>query len=113
MNDRYIEICESLEWKVEETDDGYVELEKESPAGEDFVFTVKSEDFAKNVMRYFDDFDPEEHVFNLLSAKRRGFAGVPGIRELTDDAFAIQDMLDDLAIALWQAREENDNESVC
>ena len=40
MKDKYREVCESLDWSVHEYDDGTVELEKYSPAGEDFSFTV-------------------------------------------------------------------------
>ena len=40
MNEKYREICERLEWAVLEGTDGTVELEKHSPAGEDFIFEV-------------------------------------------------------------------------
>lgn len=40
MNPKYREVCERLEWNVYECDDGSIELEKHSPAGEDFSICV-------------------------------------------------------------------------
>ena len=37
MNERYREVCENRDWSVTVCDDGTVELEKYSPAGEDFA----------------------------------------------------------------------------
>jgi len=42
MNARYLDACEKLDWSVHECDDGTVELEKYSPAGEDFIITVEA-----------------------------------------------------------------------
>lgn len=100
LNPKYREICESLEWAVTECDDGTVELEKYSPAGEDFIITVNAEDFAREVERYADDFDADDHIAMWIEAKKNGTAGVPSTRELVHDAEDIQEMLNELAEAL-------------
>lgn len=100
LNPKYRDICEALEWKVTVFDDGTVELERYSPAGEDFSFTVEIKDFAREVERYADDFDIDDHITMWLKAKESGVAGVPTARELVHDAEAIQEMLNTLAEAL-------------
>ena len=100
LNPKYRDICESLEWAVTECDDGTVELEKYSPAGEDFIITVNAEDFAREVERYADDFDVDDHIAMWIEAKKNGTAGVPSTRELVHDAEDIQEMLNELAEAL-------------
>lgn len=61
MNKRIKRICENLDWYIHEykTD---VELEKYSPAGEDFFFCVDKKDFINNVIEYAEDFDADEHA---------------------------------------------------
>lgn len=100
LNPKYREICESLEWAVTECDDGTVELERYSPAGEDFIITVNAEDFAREVERYADDFDVDDHIAMWIEAKKNVTAGVPSTRELVHDAEDIQEMLNELAEAL-------------
>ena len=100
LNPKYRDICESLEWAVTECDDGTVELEKYSPAGEDFIITVNAEDFVREVERYADDFDVDDHIAMWIEAKKNGTAGVPSTRELVHDAEDIQEMLNELAEAL-------------
>ena len=100
LNPKYRKICEDLEWAVHTYDDGTVELEKYSPAGEYFVFTVNAEDFAREVEQYADDFDVDDYIAMWIEAKRNGTAGVPSTRELVHDAEDIQEMLNELAEAL-------------
>lgn len=52
MNERYREVCENRDWSVTVCDDGTVELEKYSPAGEDFIVAVDAENFVENVKKY-------------------------------------------------------------
>lgn len=99
LNRKYKKICERLEWRVAE-DSGTVELEKYSPAGEDFIFAASVENFAKDVELYADNFDIDEHIEMWIEAKRNGVAGVPSTRELVQDAYDIQAMLNELAEAL-------------
>ena len=107
MDERLRDVCEELEWKVMEDDDGSIELEKDSPAGEDFIVTVWPADhngsMAGAVREYADDFDIDDHVYGLLEAKQNGFAGVPSVTVLANDAEAIEKMLYELAYALEEA----------
>lgn len=57
----YLDILEKREWSVcDYTDDGRVELEWYSPAGEDFIVCVKVENFPDEILDYSDSFDPDE-----------------------------------------------------
>lgn len=95
----YEEVFEDLEWDCHKCDDGTLELEKHSPAGEDFIFTINGKDIPAEVAEYAEDFDTDEHV--ELWVGGRGERGVPEtVRELLEDAEAIQKMLDELAEAL-------------
>lgn len=109
LNPKYREICEALEWAVTECDDGTIELEKYSPAGEDFIFYVEAENFAKEVEEYANNFDPDDHIAMWLEVKRRGTcSGIPSPRELVHDAEEIDKMLRELAEALT----EDDRKSI-
>lgn len=103
--EKLLEEAENLEWSYriyrEDSDRTYVELEKYSPAGEDFIMTV---DFLEEseIISFFDDlnqsyayFDVDEHV--EMYAPNRGQNGVPGTyRELVEDAEAIKEMIGEL-----------------
>lgn len=104
MNERYREVCENLDWSVTVDDSGNVELEKYSPAGEDFIFCVDEENFVDNVKAYAASFDPDEHIELWIGS--RGKNGVPArVRELVEDAEAIDEMLRELAVALQAAED--------
>lgn len=97
---KYREICEDLGWDVTVGNDGTVELEKYSPADEDFIFTVHMSNFVKEVEEYADDFDIDDHIAMWIEAKNNGTAGIPSTRELVHNAEAIKEMLNELAEAL-------------
>lgn len=99
LEERLRQKAEDLDWSVT-VEDGYCEFEKYSPAGEDFVFIATGPDIAAGVKEYYENFDPEEHATDLAIAKRNGFAGVPDLRTLCDDADEIGEMLFHLAAAL-------------
>lgn len=99
MREKIIKKIEELEWSAAEGDDGSLELEKYSPAGEDFVFEVKGEDVTAEVREYADDFDTDEHIEMWVMA-RHNVSGVPDIKTLVQDADDIQTMLNELADAL-------------
>lgn len=105
LDDIYKNVCEEHEWTVSVDEDGYVDLRQYSPAGEDFGFTVEADDFVDNVKQYVMGFDAEEHVMELMEAKKNGFAGVPSLRELLDDADSIDDMLNELMSCLVDAEK--------
>lgn len=93
-------IAESLEWYVREYDDGTTEFEKYSPAGEDFIFTVNTENAESEIRDCYDDFDVDEHIEMWVEAKKNGVVGVPSVRRLVEDAEAIAEMLKELARAV-------------
>lgn len=109
LQEKLIEKAEDLEWSVT-VDDGLWEFEKYSPAGEDFVFSVDDPDIVAGVKDYYENFDPEEHATDMVIAKRNGFAGVPDLRTLCDDADAIDEMLHELADAFRDVESEHQAE---
>lgn len=79
----------------------YVELEKYSPAGEDFSMIIDFDmadlvdSFLDKLKEYSEDFDVDEHVEMWLPSRGKG--GCPGsISELVQDAEAIRDMIVEL-----------------
>ncbi len=64
----------------------------------------------------YDAFDVDEHVMDLLEAKRNGVAGIPGVRALVDDAEMIEQKLDVLAgeahafAQKWDTADEEEEE---
>lgn len=101
LEDKYLEILEKQDWSVSSyTDDGRVELEKYSPAGEDFSMCVNVENFPEAVMEYYESFDVDDHIEMWVEARKNGVSGVPPTRTLVADAEAIEDMLEHLAYAL-------------
>ena len=107
MTGNYLETmrrkAEDLEWNWYDCNDGYIELQRRSPAGEDFWITVNAGNLVDEVRGTCDSFDPDEHVRELLNAKAGGFGGVPDAKTLVEDADAIQQMLEELAEALATA----------
>lgn len=110
---KYIDILEENDWIISSyINDGRVELEKYSPAGEDFSMCVEVQNFPESVREYANDFDADEHAEMWIEARGR-VSGVPeSIRELIDDAEAIQEMLNELADALDGKRQENNIEEL-
>ena len=79
------------------------ELEWYSPAGEDFIIVVwfngTDSGFVEGFTEYAADFDPDEHAEGWV--EYRGKGGCPSsIRELIEDADAINSMLKETAIKL-------------
>lgn len=98
---KHVEILESLGWSIcGYTANNMVELEKYSPAGEDFIMCVEIDDFPQRVSEYYDCFDVEEHVMMWIDAKRNGCRGVPDLETLMEDAKYIEKDIEDLANAL-------------
>jgi hypothetical protein len=99
MKKNQITIIENLDWSFSEYD-GMIEFSKYSPAGEDFSFCVSSVCMVDEIQQYYNDFDEDEHIEMWAKAKENGVSGIPSFRELVEDADAIKDMLEELAIAL-------------
>ena len=107
--EKVIDVCEALDWRVStpKENDSCWEFEKFSPAEEDFCFTV----YAKNLVElkaelqyYYENFDREDHVYDLLEAKRNGFRGVPDLDTLVQDSQDIEDMLEELAMEVTKIK---------
>jgi len=104
----FIDALEARDWAVSSyTDDGRVELEWYSPAGEDFCICVAVDNFPEAVAEYAADFDIDEHIAMWIEAKRNGTSGVPSTRELVHDAEDIDKELQELAAALAEAEARN------
>lgn len=107
LSGKYLEILEKQDWKVSNyTDDGRVEIEKYSPAGEDFSVCAEVENFPEAVMEYYMDFDVDEHIEMWVEARRNGVSGIPSVRRLAVDAEEINKMLEELAIALNEVKNK-------
>lgn len=101
LEQKYLDVLEKHEWAVSSyTDDGRVEIEKYSPAGEDFLICVEVENFSDAVMEYYESFDIDDHIDMWVEARRNGVSGIPSTRRLAIDAEAIDEMLKELAYAL-------------
>ena len=104
MTDKQRKICEDLGWTIEE-DGKEITFSQYSPLNEDFSFTVSGNDIAEEVRTYQQDFDPEGHAVMWFGV-RYEISYVPmSIRDLLDDADAIEEMLEKLATALENAEE--------
>lgn len=104
---RMLDRAEELDWSYtvyEEQGQNnrlYIELEKYSPAGEDFLMDIdfkaenQAETFLKDLWDYADNFDVDEHVEMWLPSRGKG--GCPSTaRELVEDAEAIVEMIKEL-----------------
>ena len=108
LKKRLIQKAEELDWNVTVEKKEWT-FQQHSPAGEDFFFYITVEnlkDLWREVRRYANDFDPDEHIEMWVEAKQHGREGIPSIRELVEDADEIDKMLDALADALYEVTEE-------
>lgn len=113
LKKEYLDVLEKHDWAVcGYTGDGRVELEKYSPAGEDFIICVEVENLPEAVAEYAAGFDIDEHIEIWIEAKHNGTSGVPSTRELVKDAEDIDKMLQELAaaLALVDSQEVGDDE---
>lgn len=104
---KLLDVAEKLDWSYEVCD-GYVEMNKHSPAGEDFSMCIcfDSENpvksFINDLKDYSEDFDVDDHVEMWIPG--RGERGCPSsISVLVEDAKAIRDMIEELAVSLEEA----------
>lgn len=100
--DELIARAEGAGWSVSRDDDSAdeisLELNRCSPAGEDFFFYVSGSDVSAltdEVKQYAFNFDQEDHVKSMMECR-----GNPGLTALVEDAEEIQEMLNDLAEAV-------------
>lgn len=105
---RLISVAEKLDWSVDLITDNrdkswYIEFEKYSPAGEDFIFGIEAataKDFIDGIKERYFSYIPDDHVEELVIAKRNGLKDVPPFSILVDDSAKIDEMLLELKDAL-------------
>lgn len=91
--------------RLEQCNDGSVDLEWFTWAGEDFLVSLNGDDIPDEFYDYaFHEFDPEEHVSEWLDAKRSGVGGVPSLFTLVDDAEDIESFMHKVADELIDAK---------
>lgn len=97
LDEKYVEVLVKLKWCCSDIgENGIIELENWSPAGENIALDIECNNFVENIRSCADDFDIDEHV--IMMAQHRGTNGVPGtVRELLEDSERIKDMLNKLA----------------
>lgn len=96
--DKLHDICERLDWSWYESDD-FIELRRQSIAGEDFSITISKETPVCDIAQEYEDFNIEDHVHMWLDAKKNGVSGIPDIETLLIDAGLIEEMLFELSNA--------------
>ena len=105
---RLIGVAEKLDWSVDLITDirdksWYIEFEKYSPAGEDFIFGIEAttaKDFIDGIKERYWSYIPDDHVEELVIAKHNGLKDVPPLSILVDDSSKIDEMLLELKDAL-------------
>ena len=91
------------EWSVKFDGDHNITFSGHSKAGEDLSYELEYDDLDDIPDLLFDiyeDFCVDDHVFELLSAKKRGKADVPDAETLVADAKWIDAFLDRLHYAV-------------
>ena len=114
-----LEKADEMEWSstvwIEESQNcrTYAELERYSPAGEDFSMIIdfdkenQVESFRRDLRSYYEDFDVDEHVEMWIPS--RGERGCPSsIRVLVEDAEAIESMILELLEVLEDMEVDED-----
>ena len=100
--DKLIDAIEEEGWNINDCffGDNEWEINKYSPAGEDFSFIIEHEGNTniaiRKIKEYAEDFDIDEHVEMWIGA-RHNVKGVPSASILVKDTIQIQEMLDKLA----------------
>ena len=108
LSNDIIEVLENNDWRLcgevkKQGKEFYVEIKNFSPCGEDIIeivwFDGTDAGFIDGVKKCALNFDADDHA--EMWVDQRGKNGVPdSIRELINDANAIQKMLDDLVAEL-------------
>lgn len=99
---RTIEQIRELGWSVSmEENSTYVELSKYSPAGQDFFFTIDTENdrdrFIDNIYNYYENFDVSYETYLWLDESGHGKNGAPyDMKDLYEDMEACEKMIKEL-----------------
>ena len=96
-------VAKGLEWSIKE-DNGDFELEKYSPAGQDFNINISAdtiEEFSEKLYERYNDFDASEETYLWLDNTGHGTNGAPyDMKDLYEDMEACQEMIRELAITI-------------
>lgn len=96
-------------FEITEFNDSEIELEMhgDNPCGEDWLENLDIEnpeteedlsyELYKEVLSCYESFDMEEHVYNMLDAKRNGFSGVPDVVDLVHNEEYKKNALEEFA----------------
>lgn len=92
----------------------YVSFESHSPSGEDISFGVYKDDYTfddvfDEVLKYFTDFDVDEHAVILYEIHRKS-EDKADLRALLNDAQAIKNMYGYLYIQMYSLKEKLEEE---
>ena len=100
-------VAEELGWSVEyNKSEKTVTFQQHSPAGEDLELTFNydtEEEIPQLLEEYYECFNVDEHVEELVVARHNGTTGVPTVSELLEDAEEIEQMLFKLSEATSKA----------
>ena len=105
----FVDAVEELDWSCKDSGSDVV-LENWSPAGEDLIIYAEKSDLVGSLFDNYQYFDKGEHIKTLLDAKANGFAGVPDIDTLVEDADDILLMYKELADKVAEAARTAKNE---
>ena len=104
----FVDAVEELDWSCKDSGSDVV-LENWSPAGEDRIIYAEKSDLVGSLFDNYQYFDKGEHIKTLLDAKANGFAGVPDIDTLVEDADDILLMYKELADKVAEAAKNAEN----
>ena len=96
-------VAESLDWNITE-DNGDFELEKYSPAGQDFNTSISADDlqeFSEKLYERYNDYDVSAETYLWLDNTGHGTNGAPyDMKDLYEDMEACQEMIRELAVEI-------------
>lgn len=96
-------IAENLDWNIT-GENGNFELEKYSPAGQDFIISITAEslqEFIDEIYERYSNFDPGEEAYLWLDESGHGKNGAPyDMKDLYEDMEACEEMIRELSEAV-------------
>lgn len=102
---------------LDDEGDGNYDLSFTSKAGEDFhaalfVKEQAADSLVDELASYAGDFDEAEHAASLYEAGKNGFAGVPSLAVLVEDAQWIQRRLNELVEVARESLSDREESAV-
>lgn len=102
MLNRMLKKAEELGWKVDREQDSIYYFQKFSPAGQDFYFSVDTENnpdlFLSNLLSVYENFDVSYETYLWLDNTGHGRSGAPyDMKDAYEDMEACEEMI----YSLW------------